>query len=67
MTYKEHKIKDALPKYDPKNQRAFDILIKASNNRYYTGYAITEYGITTFHQHNGRKVLNVISWAYLPR
>lgn len=51
-----------LPKYDPLNQKAFDIFIKASNNRYYTGYAVTEYNKTTFYQHNGRKILNVIAW-----
>ena len=60
-------IKEELPKYDPKNQRAFDILIKSTNDRYYTGYAVTEYGRTTFYQHNGRKILKVISWAYLPK
>ncbi len=60
-------IKNKLPEYNPTQHRAFDILIKATNDRYYTGYAVTEYGKTTFYQYNGRKILNVISWLYLPK
>ena len=39
-------ITDELPKYDPKHQKAFDILIKASNERYYVGFPVTEYSET---------------------
>jgi len=56
-----------LPDYDPVNQPAFHIFIKANNNRYYSGYSITEYNKTTFYQHNGRKILNVTHWMYIPK
>ena len=56
-------LEDELPKYDYEDQRAFKLFIRASNERYYSGYSVTEYGITTFYQHNGRKILNVTHWA----
>jgi len=60
-------ITERVPEYNPRYQKAFDILIKANNNRYYTGYSVTEYGKTTFYQHNGRKILNVLAWMPIPK
>lgn len=60
-------IKDRLPKYDPKHQKAYDILIRANNERYYVGYPVTEYNKTVFHQSNGRKILDVTHWMLLPK
>lgn len=56
-----------IPEYDPNHQPAFSIFIKASNERYYSGYSITEYSITTFYQYNGRKILNVSHWMKIPK
>lgn len=56
-------VKDRLPKYDPKDERAFKYFFRANNERYYTGYTLTGYGKTAFFQHNGREILNVTHWA----
>lgn len=55
-------VEERLPELDPENIRAFSLFIKATNNRYYTGYATKEYGKTTFFQHNGRNILRVTHW-----
>lgn len=57
------KVENGLPEYDPKDERAFKYFFMANNERYYSGYIVTEYGRTTFYQHNGRKILNVTHWA----
>lgn len=54
-------VKDRLPEYDYADQRAFKYWIRATNERYYSGY-IDEDG-TTFRQHKGRKILNASHWA----
>ena len=58
-------VSDEVPSYDQHYTPAFSLLIKASNDRYYTGYSVTEYGKTTFYQYNGREILNVTHWIYL--
>ncbi|MBO0323500.1 DUF551 domain-containing protein [Muricauda sp. CAU 1633] len=56
-------VEEKLPGYDPNDERAFKYFFRANNERYYSGYSVTEYGNTMFYQSNGRKILGVTHWT----
>ena len=60
-------VKNRMPEENKEEAcKAFNILILANNNRYYTGYSTTEYSNTHFYQHSGRRISGVTHWMPLP-